>query len=290
MLAGPGPRAFPARLPPVRPLLVRLLVACLLLACLIATGSGIGAARAGATNQSTIDGPGIGTLLATHGAWEVRCEPGAHPLDMRCALVQRVTSEMDPDVGLFVIALKSADGATMLRVMAPLGVLLGSEVSDEACGVRRPRGGLGLFVRLPISPPVVARVGAGGVITAALPDRIRAVSDVKPCDTVTVRGGGEPPGPVPVASTKDGTVRLEGYRGSLDTVTLTSVTEYIGTAPFLRCLTSGCMTEEVLTGRLQAKLEAASFAFFVLHRSVDSPGIGIPISLNGFREGLMALP
>ncbi len=66
-----------------------------------------------------------GKVKATHGAWQVSCgrPPGAK--NEKCALVQSVTAEDRPNVGLTVIFLKSVDGKKrLLRVVAPLGVLL----------------------------------------------------------------------------------------------------------------------------------------------------------------------
>jgi invasion protein IalB len=68
-----------------------------------------------------------GEVRGTHGDWQVRCDtpPGAR-LE-QCALIQNVTAEDQQDVGLSVIVLKTADGkARILRVLAPLGVLLPS--------------------------------------------------------------------------------------------------------------------------------------------------------------------
>jgi invasion protein IalB len=68
-----------------------------------------------------------GEIRGTHGDWQVRCDtpPGAR-LE-QCALIQNVTAEDQQDVGLSVIVLKTADGkARILRVLAPLGVLLPS--------------------------------------------------------------------------------------------------------------------------------------------------------------------
>ncbi len=65
------------------------------------------------------------TVKASHGAWQVNCgrPPGAKAES--CALVQSVTAEDRPNVGLTVIFLKSVDGKKrLLRVVAPLGVLL----------------------------------------------------------------------------------------------------------------------------------------------------------------------
>ena len=66
-----------------------------------------------------------GAVRSTHGDWELRCDtpPGAQ--SEQCVVMQFVTAEDRDNVGLTVIALKTADGqAQILRVLAPLGVLL----------------------------------------------------------------------------------------------------------------------------------------------------------------------
>lgn len=68
-----------------------------------------------------------GEIKSTHGDWQLRCDtpPGAG--GEQCALIQNVTAEDRDNVGLSVIVLKTADKqAKILRVLAPLGVLLPS--------------------------------------------------------------------------------------------------------------------------------------------------------------------
>jgi invasion protein IalB len=68
-----------------------------------------------------------GVVKSVHGDWQIRCDtpPGAQ--SEQCALIQSVTAEDRPNVGLSVIVLKTADQKTrLLRVLAPLGVLLPS--------------------------------------------------------------------------------------------------------------------------------------------------------------------
>ncbi|MFN3499421.1 MULTISPECIES: invasion associated locus B family protein [Pannonibacter] len=77
-----------------------------------------------------------GEVKAVHGDWQMRCDtpPGAE--SEQCALIQNVTAEDRDNVGLSVIVLKTADKqARILRVLAPLGVLLPSGLGlrvDEA--------------------------------------------------------------------------------------------------------------------------------------------------------------
>ena len=69
--------------------------------------------------------PEGGTVKAQHGDWQVVCKPpppGAK--NEICALVQSVTAEDRNNVGLTVYFQRFSDGRRVLRVFAPLGVLL----------------------------------------------------------------------------------------------------------------------------------------------------------------------
>jgi invasion protein IalB len=90
----------------------RLTLSAAVLAGLLASGSALRAQ---------------GTVKSVHADWQVRCDtpPGAQ--SEQCALIQSVTAEDRPNVGLTVIVLKTADQKSrLLRVLAPLGVLLPS--------------------------------------------------------------------------------------------------------------------------------------------------------------------
>lgn len=66
-----------------------------------------------------------GTVKATHGAWSILCDTPAGAKTEQCALMQNVVAEDRPEVGLSVVVIKTADNkAKILRVLAPLGVLL----------------------------------------------------------------------------------------------------------------------------------------------------------------------
>jgi invasion protein IalB len=89
----------------------RVLMAVLLLVGLIAAGS----VRA------------QGVVKSVHGDWQIRCDTPPGSQSDQCALIQSVTAEDRPNVGLSVIVLRTADQKTrLLRVLAPLGVLLPS--------------------------------------------------------------------------------------------------------------------------------------------------------------------
>lgn len=63
----------------------------------------------------------------------------------------------------------------------------------------------------------------------------------------------------------------------------------IGNATFVRCLPTGCISEVVLQDDLIAKLETGETATFIIFQTPEE-GIGIPISLKGFKEGFTSLP
>lgn len=79
-------------------------------------------------------------VRSTHGDWEMRCDQPAGAQSEQCVVMQFVTAEDRENVGLAVIALKTADGRVrLLRVLAPLGVLLprglGIQVDDVDLGM-----------------------------------------------------------------------------------------------------------------------------------------------------------
>src|ERR1700758_5815661 len=91
--------------------------ACAICMQLVAVLVGFGMAPSAAMAQ--------GVVKSVHGDWQIRCDtpPGAQ--SEQCALIQSVTAEDRPNVGLTVIVLKTADQKfRLMRVLAPLGVLL----------------------------------------------------------------------------------------------------------------------------------------------------------------------
>jgi invasion protein IalB len=66
-----------------------------------------------------------GTVRSTHGAWSIICDTPPGASSEQCAMMQNVIAEDRPEVGLSVVVLRTADNkAEILRVLAPLGVLL----------------------------------------------------------------------------------------------------------------------------------------------------------------------
>ncbi len=62
----------------------------------------------------------------------------------------------------------------------------------------------------------------------------------------------------------------------------------IGHAPFLRCHTFACYAQVTVDDKLIAQLKSGKTAIFIIFQSEEA-GIGIPISLAGFGDGLTAL-
>ncbi len=65
-----------------------------------------------------------GNVKAQYGEWQVVCKKPAGAKKEICAAVQSVTAENRPNVGLTVYLQKFSDGKQVIRVFAPLGILL----------------------------------------------------------------------------------------------------------------------------------------------------------------------
>jgi invasion protein IalB len=91
------------------------------------------------------DAAAQGAVRSVHNDWQIRCDtpPGAQA--EQCALIQSVTAEDRPNIGLTVIVLKTADRKTrLMRVIAPPGVLLPSGLGLKIDNAEIGRAG---FVR-----------------------------------------------------------------------------------------------------------------------------------------------
>jgi invasion protein IalB len=94
-----------------------------------------GAAAGPQSAQQALDG----TIKGQHGDWQVVCKPpAAGSKTETCALVQSVTAEDRNNVGLTVYFQKFSNNTKVLRVFAPLGVLLppglGLKIDDKDVG------------------------------------------------------------------------------------------------------------------------------------------------------------
>jgi invasion protein IalB len=63
----------------------------------------------------------------------------------------------------------------------------------------------------------------------------------------------------------------------------------MGRVAFVRCLPNGCVAEVVMDDDLLKILSEGQDAVFVVFKTPEE-GIGIPVSLNGFRDGFDNLP
>jgi invasion protein IalB len=116
--AGRG-RRLSVLLPP------QALVAGLGLALFLIAGVA-GRAEAGAASEAAPAATGPGSVVReTHGAWQVSCRTPPGAKEEKCALVQSVTAEDRPNVGLTVVFYKAiGEEKKLMRVVVPLGVLL----------------------------------------------------------------------------------------------------------------------------------------------------------------------
>ncbi len=87
----------------------------------LAALTGIGSSAIGTANAAQPSG----TVKSTHGAWSIICDTPAGATSEQCVMMQNVVAEDRPEMGLSVVVLRTADNkAEILRVLAPLGVLL----------------------------------------------------------------------------------------------------------------------------------------------------------------------
>lgn len=104
---------------------------------IVMTFAASGAAIAGA-GAAAPEAP-EGNVKSQHGDWQVVCkEPPPGSKTGVCALVQSVTAEDKNNIGLTVYFQKFSNGTRVLRVFAPLGVLLppglGLKIDDKDVG------------------------------------------------------------------------------------------------------------------------------------------------------------
>ncbi|RWB79343.1 MAG: invasion associated locus B family protein [Mesorhizobium sp.] len=101
--------------------LSRSLAKVILLAAVSTFGlSGVGLSGIGQANAQP-----SGKVRSTHGAWSIICDTPAGATSEQCVMMQNVVAEDRPEMGLSVVVLRTADNkAEILRVLAPLGVLL----------------------------------------------------------------------------------------------------------------------------------------------------------------------
>jgi invasion protein IalB len=63
----------------------------------------------------------------------------------------------------------------------------------------------------------------------------------------------------------------------------------VGRAGFVRCLPTGCVAEVVMEDKLIEQMKNGKKATFIIFQTPEE-GIGIPLSMTGFKEGFDALP
>jgi invasion protein IalB len=115
--------------PPLHTVGILCIALCAMLTGLVEAG--FSQAFAGAASEGESDKPPLppqfadGTVKGQYGDWQFVCKPpppGAK--NEVCALVQSVTAEDRPNVGLTIYFQQFSNGVRVLRVFAPVGILL----------------------------------------------------------------------------------------------------------------------------------------------------------------------
>ena len=145
-------------------------IATLSMALALALGLASPAEAQGASPYAVPAATGPGSVVReTHGAWQVSCRTPPGAKEEKCALVQSVTAEDRPNVGLTVVFYKAiGEDKKLLRVVVPLGVLLptglglkidGQDVGNAPflkCGKR------GCVAEVVLQDEVINKMKAGG--------------------------------------------------------------------------------------------------------------------------------
>jgi invasion protein IalB len=63
----------------------------------------------------------------------------------------------------------------------------------------------------------------------------------------------------------------------------------VGRAGFVRCLPNGCVAEVVMDDKLLDQMKTGTSATFIIFQTPEE-GVGIPLALAGFKEGMDQLP
>ncbi len=113
---------------PVFPVFLSSVLGSSLFCAVLLVGLGLGDQVRAQTAAPEVARSAIGpsaVMRETHGAWQVFCHTPPGAKEEKCALVQSVTAEDRPNVGLSVLFFGAiAEDKKLLRVMVPLGVLL----------------------------------------------------------------------------------------------------------------------------------------------------------------------
>ncbi len=112
--------------------------ALLLITLLALGGPALAQDQSNEEESGGVTGPGS-VIKETHGAWQVSCRTPPGATEEKCALVQSVTAEDRPNVGMTVVFYKAiGEDKQLLRVVVPLGVLLptglGLKIDGEDVG------------------------------------------------------------------------------------------------------------------------------------------------------------
>lgn len=211
-----------------------------------------------------------GVSRGKNGDWETRCDKPPGAKEETCSIMQFVSAEDRPNVGLAVVALKTVDKkAQILRVLAPLGVYL--------------KRGLGVSVgRMVTFKSPVGPSDKEKTVTLTVPPEF----DVKQGDILVRADNNEF---MRILTMNDRTATVQWNGDKPNEVTISEIFQNLGAVGFDRCLPDGCVLDVDLTPQVLDMLRNGTTALFYVYQTPDD-GFGIPVSLNGFSAGFDSLP
>jgi len=116
-----------------------------------------------------------GAVKSSHGAWSMVCDTPPGAASEQCALMQILVSDARPELGLTVVALRTADRKKeFLRVQAPLGVLLPFGVGLDIDGKDFGRAYFvrcftdGCYIEVALAGDLLASLQKGNVATLSV--------------------------------------------------------------------------------------------------------------------------
>ena len=137
----------------------------------LAVGLGFFSAALGASGAAEAQG----AVRAKHGDWETRCETPPGAAYEQCAAVMSVVDQERPNLTLVIIVLNTADRkARLMRVIAPLGVLLPAGVSLSIDGQDVGRLNFlqclanGCIAQLALDQPLLDKLKGGKTMTLGI--------------------------------------------------------------------------------------------------------------------------
>src|SRR6185437_10865549 len=134
------------------------------MALILVLSPGVRAAAQDASAEAAPAATGPGSVVReTHGAWQVSCRTPPGAKEEKCALVQSVTAEDRPNVGLTVVFYKAiGEDKKLLRVVVPPGLGLKIDGQDVGNAPFLKCGKRGCVAEVVLQDEVINKMKNGG--------------------------------------------------------------------------------------------------------------------------------